>query len=66
MHHRVYISWTDSDGHVGFIWNMLEQLFGAWLHAGHVGDGVSAVHVVHYVEVAHFISRGSPAHKTKK
>lgn len=66
MHHRVHMTWTDSYGNIGLSWNMLKQLFGARLHAVHVGDGMFAVHVVHYIEVAHFIIRGTTADKTKK
>lgn len=65
MHPRVHMTWTDSDGNIGLSWNMLKQLFGTCLHAVHVGDGMFAVHVVHYIEVAHFIIRGTAADKTE-
>lgn len=66
MHHGVHMTWTNSDGNIGLSWNMLKQLFGASLHAIHVGDDIFAVHVVHYIEVAHFISRGTTADQRKK
>lgn len=66
MHHRVHLVWTDSDGNIGFSWNMLKELFEASLHAVHVGDCMFAVHVVHYIEVAHLISRGTTADRTEK
>ncbi len=55
MYHGIHMSGADSDGNVGLSWNMLKQLFGASLHAVEVGDGMFPVHVVHYIEVAHFI-----------
>lgn len=61
MHHGVHVSWTERYGIVGLCWNILKELFGASLHAVHIGDGMFAVHEVHYVEVAHFIIRGAPA-----
>lgn len=63
MHH---MTWTDRDGNTGLNRDMLKQLFGASLHAVHVGDGMFAVHVVHYIEVAHFIIRGTSAGKTER
>ena len=60
------MSWTDRNGNVGLRWNMLKKLLGAGLHAVHVGDGMFTVHVVHYVEVAHFILRGTTADKTER
>lgn len=66
LHHRVQMTWTDSDRDISLARNMLKQFFGARLHAVHVGDGMFAVHVVHYIEVAHFIIRGTTADKTEK
>lgn len=65
MHHRVHITWADSDGSICLSWNMLKQLSGASLHAVHVWDGMFAVHVVHNVEIAHFIIRGTTVEKQK-
>lgn len=66
MHHGVCVIWTDSDGNIGLRWNMLKQLFGACLHAIHVRDDMFAVHVVHYIEVAHFIFRGTTVYIGEK
>lgn len=66
MHHRVHMTGADSNGNIGLSWNMLKQVFGASLHAVHVGDGMFAVHVVHYIEVAHFIIRCTTAERTEK
>lgn len=55
MHHRVHLPWTDRNGNICLSWNILKKLFGASLHAVHEGVGMFAVHVVHYIEVAHFI-----------
>lgn len=62
MHHvtRVHVVGADGDGDVGLGRNMLEKLFGSRVHAGHEGNGVLAVHVVHDVEVTHFITGGGP------
>lgn len=57
----VHVVWTDGDGNVGLSWNMLEELFGTRVHTAHEGNGVSSVHVVHYIEVAHLIIGGGPA-----
>lgn len=59
------MTWTDSDGNIGLSWNVLEQILGAGTHAVHVGDGMFALHVVHYIEVAHFIVRGTAAENTE-
>lgn len=56
VHHHL---WRNRDGHVGLGWNVLEQLLGAVLHALLEGCCVSALHVVHHVEVAHLVIRGT-------
>lgn len=60
------MTWTDRDGYISLSWNMLKKFFGASLHAVLRGDDMSAVRVVHYIEVAHFIIRGTAAEKKKK
>lgn len=60
---RVHVVWTDRDGNVGLSWNMLKKLFGTRVHAAHEGNGVFSVHIVHYIEVAHFIIGGGTADK---
>lgn len=61
-----YMIWTDRNGNTGLSWNMLKQLLGTCLHAIHVRDDMFAVHVVHYIEVAHFIIRGTTVDKREK
>lgn len=61
----VHVVWTDSDGNVGLSWNMLKKLFGTWVHTAHVGNGMFSVHIVHYIEVAHFIIGGGTAGEKK-
>lgn len=63
VHHRVHVSWTDWDGDISLCWYILKQLCRARLHAVHEGDGVFTVHVVHNVEVTHFILRGPPGNR---
>lgn len=55
---------TDGDGNVGLRGNVLEKPFGPRVHAAHEGNGVFPLHVVHDVEVAHFIAGGGPADKS--
>lgn len=64
--HHVHVIWTDRDGNVGLCWNMLKQLSEARISTAHVGDCMSAVHVVHDVEVAHFIIRCTPVDKRQR
>lgn len=61
----VHVVWTDGDGDVGLGGNMLKKLFGTRVHAAHVGHGMLSVHVVHDVEVAHFIAGGGTAREKK-
>lgn len=60
------MTWTDGDGYIGLSWNMLKKFVGAGLHAVLGRDDMFAVRVVHYIEVAHFIIRGTTADKTEK
>lgn len=59
MRHRIRMAWTDINGYICLRGNMLEQLFRTHLHAVHVRDSMSAFHVIHYIEVAHFIIRST-------
>lgn len=63
MHPGIHVTWTDRDGNICLSWNMPKQLFRASLHAAHIGNGMFSVHVVHYIEVAHFITRSATADK---
>lgn len=65
MHHRVHLVWTQNNRNIGLSWNLLKEISGAGLHAVHVGDRVPAVHIVHYIEVAHLISRGPTGDKNR-
>lgn len=62
---RVHHVWTDGNGKVGLSWDMLKKLFGTRVHTAHEGNGMFSVHIVHYIEVAHFIIGGGPARKKK-
>lgn len=68
MHHvtGVHVVGTDGDGNVGLSWNMLEKLPGTRVHAAHEGNGVFSVHIVHYVEVAHFVVGGGAADERRE
>lgn len=67
MHHVTSVQvWADGDGNVGLRRNVLEQLFGAGVHAAHEGDGVSPLHVEHDVEVTHLIAGGGAADQRRR